>query len=59
MTIQISTYEPEDMGMQGYKQEHMNLKIQRCKDARIQASIHKHKNMRIRGCEDNSKCTET
>ena len=38
--------------MQGCKQGHMNLKIQGCKDARIQASTDKHKDMRMRGCED-------
>ena len=27
----------------------MNLKIQGCKDARIQARLHKHKDIRMRG----------
>ena len=37
------------MRMQRWKQEHMNLKIQTCKDPRIQASVHKHKDVRMRG----------
>ena len=40
------------MRMQGRKQGHMDLKVQGCKDARIQASTDKHKDMRMRGCED-------
>ena len=39
----------KDMRMQRWKQEHMNLKIQACKDPRIQASVHKHKDVRMRG----------
>ena len=37
------------MRMQGRKQGHMDLKVQGCKDARIQASTDKHKDMRMRG----------
>ena len=44
--------------MQGCKQVHMNLKIQGCKDVRIQESAHKHKGMRIQGCVDTRKCTK-
>ena len=36
--LQASTHQPEDMGMQGCKRGHMNLRIWGCKDARIQAS---------------------
>ena len=34
------------MRMQGSKEEHMKLKMQGCKDARIQASIDIHKDIR-------------
>ena len=32
--LQASTHQPEDMGMQGCKRGHMNLRIWGCKDAR-------------------------
>ena len=40
--------------MQVYKQAHMNLRIQGCEHARVQAGTHKPEDMRMQGCEDRS-----
>ena len=45
-----SPHKPEDMRMQGCKQGHTNLRIRRCKDARIQASSQEPEDMCE--CED-------
>ena len=45
--------------MQGCKQEHMNVRKQGCKDARVKVSTHEYNDTRMQGCEDASKCKGT